>query len=79
MYLYTFENHKCPKSAVRADKNELFKKHQKSPILAGFACVQMKFKFHLYRTFLKDDKNIHHITVFLIQFSILLGMSKSVL
>ena len=31
MYLYAFENHKCPKSPSRADKNDIFKKHQKSP------------------------------------------------
>ena len=32
MYLYTFENHKCPKSTVRADLFNLFKKYQKSPL-----------------------------------------------
>ena len=31
MYLYAFENNNCQKSPYRADKNNIFKKHQKSP------------------------------------------------
>ena len=42
MYLYAFENHKCPKSPYRADKNGIFKKHQKSPILAGLLKLVLK-------------------------------------
>ena len=36
MYLYAFENQKCQKSPYRADKNGIFKKHQKSPIKSDF-------------------------------------------
>ena len=43
MYLYTFENHKCPKSPYRADKNDIFKKHQKSPIKSDFLKRRKKF------------------------------------
>ena len=57
MYLYTFENHNCPKSPIRADKNDILKKHQKSPILAGFARMQMKFDFISTVTFKFSFKN----------------------
>ena len=36
MYLYGFENHKCQKSPYRADKNDILKKHQKSPLKSDF-------------------------------------------
>ena len=57
MYLYTFENHNCPKSPIIADKNDILKKHQKSPILAGFARMQMKFDFISTVTFKFSFKN----------------------
>ena len=45
MYLYAFENHKCQKSTVRADKNDILEKHQKSPILVDFVHLYIKFIF----------------------------------
>ena len=43
MYLYAFENHKCPKSPLCTDKNDILEKHQKSPILADFVYVLIKY------------------------------------
>ena len=45
MYLYAFENHKYSKSPTRADKNDILEKHQKSPILADFVHLYIKFIF----------------------------------
>ena len=62
MYLYAFENHKCSKSPYRADFFNIFKKHQKSPIYAGF-CPHRHKKSTLLMMKVKKKSSLSHYVV----------------